>query len=201
MRNKFFSWPIRAHLTILIAVLAVPSIGLIVYSGIAERHEAIADGKADCLRFVNDIAGQQQAIAAGAEQLATALSLLFPIRSLNPVTATPLLSELLKKNPQYANIIVCDKSGLVWASAIPTEGKVSLADRTFFQKAARTGMFSPGEYAMARIVKKPIITFGYPVKNTANKLIAVIGITLDLDYIQHMFEHLNLPARFIIRPA
>ncbi len=193
MRKGFFSWPIRAHLAILIAVLAVPSIGLIVYSGIAERHEAIADGKAECLKFVNDVAGQQQAIAAGAEQLATALSLLSPIRSLNPVTATPLLSELLRKNPQYANIIVCDKSGLVRASAIPTEGKVSLADRTFFQKAARTGMFSPGEYAMARIVKRPIITFGYPVKQTANKLIAVIGITLDLDYIRHMFEHLNLP--------
>ena len=31
------------------------------------------------------------------------------------------------------------------------------------------------------------------MKNTANELIAVIGIGLDLDYIQHMFENLNLP--------
>ena len=156
MRKAFFSWPIRAHLTILIALLAVPSISLIVYSGIAERHEAIAGAKAECLKFVNDVAGQQQAIVAGAEQLATALSLLPPIRSLNPAAATALLSELLRKNPQYTNIIVCDKSGLVRASAIPIEGKVSVADRRFFQEAIRTGMFSSGEYAIGRIVKKPI---------------------------------------------
>ena len=48
MMNRFFSWPIRVHLTILIALLAVPSISLIVYSGIAARHEAIADAKAEC---------------------------------------------------------------------------------------------------------------------------------------------------------
>ncbi len=154
MINRFYSWPIRVHLTILIALLAVPSISLIVYSGIAERHEAIAGAKAECLKFVNDVAGQQQAIVAGAEQLATALSLLPPIQSRNPAAANALFAELLKKNPQYANITVCDKSGLVWASAIPFEGKVSVADRRFFQEAVRTGMFSSGEYVIGRIVEK-----------------------------------------------
>ena len=193
MINRFYSWPIRVHLTILIALLAVPSISLIVYSGIAERREAIAGAKTECLKFVNDVAGQQQAMVAGAEQLATALSLLPPIQSRNPAAATALFSELLRKNPQYANIAVCDKSGLVWASAIPFEGKVSVADRRFFQEAVRTGMFSSGEYVIGRIAKKPVMSFGYPVKNTANELIAVIGIILDLDYAQQMFEKLNLP--------
>jgi PAS domain S-box-containing protein len=180
-------------LTILIALLAVPSISLIIYSGIAERHQAIAGAKTECLKFVNDIAGQQQALAAGAEQLATALSLLPPIQSRNPAAAAALFSDLLKKNPQYANIVVCDKSGVVWTSAIPFEGKVSLADRRFFQEAARTGMFSSGEYTIGRIMKKPMISFGYPVKNTAHELIAVIGIVLDFDYSQHVFEKLNFP--------
>jgi diguanylate cyclase (GGDEF)-like protein/PAS domain S-box-containing protein len=177
----------------LIALLAIPSISLIVYSGITARHEAIAGAKTEVLKFVNDIAGQQQAIVAGAEQLATALSLLPPIQSQNPAAATAIFTDLVKKNPQYANIAVCDTSGLVWASANPHEGKVSMADRKFFQEAVRTGMFSSGEYVIARIVKKPVMSFGYPVKNTAHKLIAVIAIALDLDYSQHNFEKLNLP--------
>lgn len=193
MIHRFYSWSIRTHLTILIALLAVPSISLIVYSGIAERRDAIAGAKTECLKFVNDVAGQQQAVVAGAEQLATALSLLPPIQSRNSAAATALLSELLKKNPRYANISVCDKSGLFWASAVPLEGKVSVADRRFFQEAVRTGMFSSGEYVMGRALKKAIISFGYPVKNTAHELTAVIGITLDLDYAQQMFEKLNLP--------
>lgn len=193
MTNRFYSWPIRVHLTILIALLAIPSISLIVYSGIAARHEAIAGAKAECLKFVNDVAGQQQAIVAGAEQLATALSLLPPIQSRNPAAAAAIFTDLVKKNPQYANIVVCDTSGLVWASANPHEGEVSLADRSFFQEAVRTGMFSSGEYVIARIVKKPVMSFGYPVKNTAHKLIAVIAIALDFNYSQHIFEKLNLP--------
>jgi PAS domain S-box-containing protein len=177
----------------LIALLAVPSISLIVYSGIAARHDAIAGAKAECLKFVNDIAGQQQAIVAGAEQLATALSLLPSLQSRNPAAATAIFTDLVNKNPQYANILVCDRSGVVLASAVPYEGEVSLADRRFFQEAVRTGMFSSGEYVVSRIMNKPAMSFGYPVKNTAHKLIAVIGIVLDLDYSRHNFEKLNLP--------
>ncbi len=191
--QRFFSWPIRLHLTILIALLAVPSVCLIVYSGIAARHEAIARAKAECLKFVNDVAGRQQAIVAGAEQLGTALSLLPPLQSRNAAAASALFSELLKKNPQYANIVVSDKSDLIWASAVPLDGRVSVADRKFVREAARSGAFSSGEYAMGRIVKKPVMTFGYPVKNAANEVIAVIGIVLDLDYSQRMFERLHLP--------
>jgi len=193
MIHRFYSWPIRVHLTILIALLAVPSISLIVYSGIAARHDAIAGAKAECLKFVNDIAGQQQAIVAGAEQLATALSLLPSLQSRNPAAATAIFTDLVNKNPQYANILVCDGSGVVLASAVPYEGEVSLADRRFFQEAVRTGMFSSGEYVVSRIMNKPVMGFGYPVKNTAHKLIAVIGIVLDLDYSRHNFEKLNLP--------
>jgi PAS domain S-box-containing protein len=54
-------------------------------------------------------------------------------------------------------------------------------------------MFSSGEYVIARISKKPIIGFGYPVRNTANRLIAVLVVTLDLDYSQRIFERLHLP--------
>jgi hypothetical protein len=108
MINRFYSWPIRVHLTILIALLAVPSISLIIHSGMAERREAIAGAKTEVLKLVNEVAGRQQGIVAGAEQLAAALSLLPPIQSRNPATATALFSGLLKKNPQYTNIAVCD---------------------------------------------------------------------------------------------
>ena len=74
MLRKFRSWSISTHLVTLIALLAVPCISLIVYSGITERREAIASAKSDCLKFVNEVAGQQQAMVAGAEQLGAALS-------------------------------------------------------------------------------------------------------------------------------
>jgi len=191
--SRFRPWPISTHLITLIALLAIPSISLIVYSGITERHEAIASARAEALKFVNDVAGQQQAIVAGAEQLETALSLLPAIQTRDAAAASRLFGKLVKENPQYANILACDKAGLVWASALALEGKFTATDRRYFQEPIRTGMFSFDEYTVGRIAKKPIIGFGYPVKNAANKLTAVIAITLDLEYSQHIFERLNLP--------
>ncbi|HUJ67979.1 MAG TPA: cache domain-containing protein, partial [Syntrophorhabdales bacterium] len=180
-------------MTILIALLAVPSIGLIVYSGMAARREAITAAKAECLRFVDDVAGQQQAMVAGAEQLATALSLLPSIQSRNPAATAALFSELLRQNPQYANIVATDKSGLVWASAAPLPGRVSVAGRRVFLAVARTGMFSSDEYSIGPITGKPTIAFGYPLTNAAHEFAGMIAIVLDLGYTQRMFEKLNLP--------
>ncbi len=195
MIHRFLSWPIHIHLVILIALLAAPSISLIVYSGIVERHEAIADAKAECLKFVNNVATQQQAIVAGAQQLATALALLPPVQSRNPAATTTIFSDLLGKNPQYSNIAICDKSGLVWASAVPLKGRVSMADRRLFRETVRTQAFSSGEYLISRITNKPVLSFGYPLKSATNEPVGVIGVVLNLDYMQRVFDKLNLPPQ------
>jgi hypothetical protein len=144
MMNRFRSWPIRAQLTILIALLAIPSISLIVYSGIAERHEAIAGAKTECLKFVNDVAGQHKAIVAGVEQLATALALLPQLQSRNPAAATALFSELLKKNPQYANIpSSATHPVLSGHRQSPSRGRCRLLTESFFKRQPVPGCFLP----------------------------------------------------------
>ena len=35
----------------------------------------------------------------------------------------PFFAEILRKNPQYTNIIVGDTSGFVWASGVPLTGE------------------------------------------------------------------------------
>ena len=194
MINRFYSWPIRVYLMIMVALLAVPSISLILYSGITERQEAIVGAKAECLKFVNNVAGLHQAMVAGAEQLVIALSLLPPVQSRNPAATNALLADLLRKNPQYTNIVLGDRFGLLWASGISLKEKLYLADRKHYQEAIRTGMFSSGEYSIGRATGKSVLMFGYPVKNASNELISVVGITFDLEYAQRMFEKLNFPS-------
>ncbi len=194
MMKRFYSLSIRTRFVILLLFLAFPSLCAIVYSGMAARNEAIDEARRECLRLVDTIATEQQAVVAGAEQLATALSFLPDVRSYNRKATNAILCELKKENPQYSNIAVDDTSGLIWASGVPFKGKVSVADRRFFQEAVRTGRFSSGEYTMARIYNKPVLNFGYPVKNASGKVFAVIGVILDLGYAQRTFEKISLPA-------
>ena len=115
------------------------------------------------------------------------------MQSRNSPATNALLSDLLKKNPLFSNIGISDKSGLVWASATPYEGAVSVADRKYFQDAVRSGRFSSGEFSVGRLVKKPVLNFAQPVTNASNELTDVIAVSLNLDHIQSLFEKINLP--------
>ncbi len=64
--NRFMSLSIRTHLVIFITLLALPSVVLIVYSGLAARKAAIDDANKQCLEVVNSLSGEQQAVVAGA---------------------------------------------------------------------------------------------------------------------------------------
>jgi PAS domain S-box-containing protein len=191
--RKILSWPIRVHLLILVLLLALPSLALILYWGVAARDQAIEDAKSECLKFVNAIAGEQQAAVAGVQQLVTALALLPEVQSRNGPATNALLSDLLKKNPLYANIIITDKSGLLWAAGTPVEGTLSIAGRKYFEDAVHSGMFSSGEFSIGRIGKRPVITFAQPVMNTADEMRDVIAVSLNLEHIQSLFEEINLP--------
>jgi PAS domain S-box-containing protein len=194
MMRKYLSWPIRVHLLLLVILLVLPSITLIFYLGMTARDQAIEDAKSECLKFVNAIAGEQQAAVAGAQQLVAALALLPAVQSQNGPATDALLFDLLKKNPLYSNIVISDKSGLIWASSTPYEGEISIAGRKYFQNAVRSGTFSSGEFSVGRIAKQPVITFAQPVTNPSNELSDIIAVALSLDHVQFLFEKINLPA-------
>ncbi|HVN97818.1 MAG TPA: ATP-binding protein [Syntrophorhabdaceae bacterium] len=188
MIRKFLSLPIRTHLIILLSILAFPCIVLIVRSGIEQRGNAVENAKKDCLAVVRTIAAEQAVEVAGAEQLMTALSLVPEVHARNIAATNVLLASLVRQNPQYANIVIADKSGSIWASALPFTGKRSMADRKHYQDAIQTGTFASGEYNAGRITGRGMMGFGYPVKNASNKIIDVIAVSVDLGYSQHTFE-------------
>jgi signal transduction histidine kinase len=192
MIRKFLSWPVRVHLLLLVVLLALPAITLILYWGLDARDQAIEDAKDECLKFVNAIAGEQQAAVAGVQQLAAALALLPQVQSRDAPATDALLSDLLKKNSLYSNIVISDGSGLIWASSAPFEGTISVAGRKYFRDAVRSGMFSTGEFSIGRIAKRPVITFAQPVKNASNKLTGVIAVSINLGHIQSLFEKIHL---------
>jgi PAS domain S-box-containing protein len=194
MMRKFLSWPIRVHLLLLVILLVLPSITLILYSGVVARDQAIEDAESECLKFVNAIAGEQQAAVAGAQQLVAALALLPMVQSRNGPATDALLSDLLKKNPLYSNIVISDQSGFIWASSTPLEGNISIAGRKYFEDAVRSGTFSSGEFSVGRIAKKPVMTFAQPGVNASNELGNVIAVAMNLDYFQSLFDKINLPA-------
>ncbi len=100
---------------------------------------------------------------------------------LGPVTKTAGKDSDLSRRPSYSilHLLQCAFQAVLFVLTFRGMGILG---------AARTGMFSSGEYAVGRISKRPSIPFGYPVKNAANEVIAVIGVILNVNFIQEMFE-------------
>jgi len=193
MAARFFSISIRVQLVLIVLIIALPAAGVIVYSGIKLRNEAVRVALMDSQRLADSMALQQQSMVASAQQLVSALAQLHEVKNHNGAKAEPLLVNILKLNSQYSNIALIDKNGRVWASAVHTLVNADVSDRRYFKSPMESGRFSSGEYIISRAIYKPVINFGYPLKNAQGEPDGVISIGYDLGYYRKSFVGAKLP--------
>ena len=193
MAARFFSISIKVQLVLIVLIIALPATGVIIYSGVKLRNEAVKMALMDSQRLADSMALQQQNMIASARQLVSALAQLSEIQNHDGAKAEPLLVEILKLNAQYSNIGLIDKTGLVWAASVHALVNVDVSDRRYFQNPMSTGRFSSGEYIMSRAIFKPVINFGYPLRNNHGDPTGVISIGYDLGSYRKSFENAKLP--------
>jgi len=193
MATLFFSISIRVQLVLIVLIIALPAAGMIIYSGVKLRNEAVRIALMDSQRLADSMALQQQSMVAGAQQLVSALAQLPEVRNHNRAKVEPLLVDILKLNSQYSNIALIDRKGQVWATSVHTLLNAVVADRRYFKNPMATGRFSSGEYIISRAIFKPVINFGYPLKNERGEADGVISIGYDLGYYRKSFVGAKLP--------
>lgn len=190
----FFSrLSIKHQLFLMVAIIALPAVGIIINSGIHQRRGAIHDAKMETQKLAETIVNEQKNLVASTRQLFIALSQLSEVTSHKGGEAQAILAEILRLSPQYSNLFIADPSGVVWASAVPLHEAVSVADRRYFKNALTSGKLSSGEYHIARTTNKPTLNLGYPLKDRVGKVTAVICAGLSLEYYRHILDAYNLP--------
>lgn len=190
---RFYAMSIRLQLLLMAFIVALPAIGIIVYSGLEQRKEAINNARTETRKLADNIAFEQQNMVAGAQQLVSALAQLPYVKGHDTAKVQALLVDILRLNPQYLNLFIADRSGMMWASAVPMKSNFSISDRRYFRNALSSGQFSSGEYIIGRIFGKPTISFGYPFKNQKGEFDGVIAVNFDLDYCKQLLERSKLP--------
>ncbi len=190
---NFSRLSIRHQLVIIVLIVAIPAI-LVIYSyGKVQRSNDIDNAKLITQKISQRIVSQQETIAASTNQLFIALSKLPEIKHRDVAQTRTILSEILKQSPYYSNLFVADASGIVWASAIHSGERVSVADRRYFINALASGNLSSGEYHIARISQKPTLSLGYPLRDDSGETTDVLVAGISLDYMRAAFEPNTLP--------
>ena len=177
--RRLYALPLRAHLLVMAFLLALPAIVLIFRSGMTQHSESLRKGFAEARRLTSGIAREQHSMPSNIEQLLTALEQIPEIEKRDAGATHAILAAILKKNPQYANIIIADQHGDVWASGLPMTVSFSIKHLRSFQQALKTRRFSSGDFGVGTISNDPIISFSYPVINSKGDIGGVIAANIN----------------------
>ncbi len=193
--TRFSTYPIRTQLLLLALLLTLPALGIIVYSGLKIRSADYRKAIVESQKLADNLADSQESLVREARQIARLLTELPEVQNRKGKEIQSILSNTLKNNPQYQNILIADAGGDVWASAIPLEKdrKVSAAGRAYFNSAKTTLHFSAGEYVISRSTGRPTIHMASPLVFQGRFHGAVI-LNIDLNVMRSILGRSQLPT-------
>ena len=190
-------WPIRTQLLFLVTISILPALGIIIYSGVEQRRDKIEDVQNLCVGLMQTIANRQQVVMESTRQFLITLARMPEVQDLNRQACNTLFKDLLSENPIYANIFMLSKDGIVLESAVPSK-PWDFRERKYFKDALSTHRFSAGEYIVAVIAKKPVLTLSYPIFDKRGDIKGVLAASLDLTRYDFIISEAKLPAKSVI---
>lgn len=191
--KRRLSVSIRSQIIVLIVVLSLTPFGIIIFSAAQQHTIDKQNAWLAAERLCTEIGNQQVVLLSGAEQLLSSFAYIPSIRERNTRAVNAILAELIRKNPSISNIFIADTTGLVWASAIPIKGSIKANDRRYFRNALISGNFSAGEFTVNRILQKPVISFGYPLRDAAGVIRDVAVVSFTLEFYNQILKMKKMP--------
>jgi C4-dicarboxylate-specific signal transduction histidine kinase len=192
--NRFSNLPIRTQLLALAILLTLPAIGIIIYSGVKERAEDYRKAQVESQRLVDNLAAETQNMVDEAKQICRVFADLPEVRSRDAAKVKPIISNLLKENEQYRNIIFADADGTIWGATHPFRPRETVADRRYFKNARATLQFSSGEYVVSKTTGKQSLHVAYPIIGDQNDFLGVVIIGFDLDVLRSVLHRAQLQS-------
>ena len=191
---------IERNLYVLVACAILPALLIILYSGLSQRNQAIADSNKEFDNITNSIAIQQTEKTNQAKLLLQTLAVMPEVKSFDVNKCNEIFRELLKGNYGLANIVLLDRNGIVRAAALPFTETINLSDRTSFINAVSSKEFSVGDYLVSYMAKVPVLQFSYPLLSGTNEVAGVLFVTQNLNKYNEYFKKIVLPpdSRFIM---
>jgi C4-dicarboxylate-specific signal transduction histidine kinase len=176
---------------ILLAIL--PGFGWTFYVGFEQRRQAMADAKEDALQLARVTAANQARLFEAERQLLATIAALPEVLGGDAVACNTRLADLHQQYPRYANLTVVTPDGETSCSALPFTPPVSVAQRSWFQRATQTRTFVVGDYQVGTITGKATINLAYPILGAADQIRAIVSAALDLGWLNQLLAEAQPP--------
>ena len=184
---------IGRNLALLVLLSVLPSLFILLYSGMEQRSRAIESARQDVMLLTRSMVQVQKRIALSAELMLSTLALSAEVQSMKPEACRHVFKTMLKHNPDYFNIALSDPKGQVLASG-HAFSQANLGDRKHIQEALAFKRFAAGEYIVTRVgFQVPALAFAYPVLDPGGNPIGVLSTVIRLDHFAGFYDVAGLP--------
>jgi C4-dicarboxylate-specific signal transduction histidine kinase len=191
------SLSLRTHLLIMASLLSLPAFIIAIYYAMHQSKDSINNSIETAQKIVYSVSSEQYNLTRDAEQLLTVLAQLPDIKNHNASSTNAILTEILKRSPQFGNLVIMDSEGKVWASGLPMIAPFSLRNGRTFTNTFNSRQFSSGEYNIGKISGRPTIGFGYPIINGKGNIDGVIAVNINFRHFNEMITRAGLPRNSI----
>jgi len=187
-------WPIRIQLLCLVLAVALPYIGLVVFTEYDQARIAVNSAGNSTLNLAEIAAGSTEQFLLDSKALLAQLAPAALPYVVDSEICNSFQREFRNLPAQYANLFVVDLSGrTLYSTAQPLAGYPEVvADRQWFQNVLRDNKFTVSEPLIGRSTGKWSVALGFPLDDDQGRVVGVLALAIDLVRYQFVLDAVTL---------
>ena len=183
---------LRVRLLLLVLVAVIPGFALFIYAASAQRRALDEGAVEQVVRAARLAAGRQERSVEGVRGMLAAFSQNPAVLGRDPRSCMEAARRLRRALPHLSNIGASAPDGDVFCNSVDVPAPIQIGDRRYFRRAVESGAFAVGEYQVSRARGVRAINFGFPARDEAGRLQAVVFAGLELSSIQAQLDALPM---------
>ena len=186
-------YTLRSRLALLVLLALLPGLMLILLTSRLQREEMMRDAVYETRQLSQYVVNFQEHFTSNTQVFLANLATTYTLEAFTGDSCYEILSDLMARNPEYANIGIIVPDGIITCSGLSASPNVDVTDRSYFQEIMRTGEFVVGPYLVSRVIGKPTFIYTYPVTNESGDIDLLIYAALNLDWINSIVANQQMP--------
>lgn len=184
---------LRTRLLLLVLMASIPSLALMVYTGVEEQERSTETVKQDALNLARAITSNHEHLVESTDQLLTALAKFLKDRDCDANACSALFGELIHEHPLYENLAILDPVGKPLCSARPMDAPTSEEIDLWLQRAIERGHSEEGFGETSRGKGSPLLVLARPIYDEAGRVDKVLAASLNLQWFDESAASIHLP--------
>jgi PAS domain S-box-containing protein len=178
-----------SRLFLLVAVALLPAIAIQSYNEFDLRRSRQLEVQEQALDLAKLAAAEQQQTVEGIHQVLIALSELPAVKAKDPQACSTYLLAINKRYPTFLAFLAVDMNG---QSFCTTGGQsVSVANRSDFVNAIKTGEFAVGGYSIGLFTGRRILPFAVPFYGNDGQMAGAILTAISLERLAKSIDQME----------